>query len=216
MNETNEIKSRILKEAKEKFSRYGFNNVTTDELAKDLGISKRTLYRYFPSKTKLYEELIMGEIDSNRKMAAEVMERMVNEEDYDFLEEADKLFNIMKEAISCFKTNYYRDLRTTLPGLHQKVMDYRKKHVKHIYREVLNAGIKKGIIKDTVNSELMYILQSSFLLYVLDPEVLAELPYTSEEIVSNVNDIFLTGILTEEARKKFNSKKHQSNSEKGM
>jgi len=45
-----EVRNRILTEARGLFFRYGFSRVTMDEAAETLGMSKKTLYRHFPSK----------------------------------------------------------------------------------------------------------------------------------------------------------------------
>jgi AcrR family transcriptional regulator len=56
-NELFELKRRaVLREAGRAFSKYGFHNITLDQLAEALNISKPTLYTYFPNKQlMLYE-----------------------------------------------------------------------------------------------------------------------------------------------------------------
>ncbi|MCX6165394.1 MAG: TetR/AcrR family transcriptional regulator, partial [Ignavibacteriae bacterium] len=51
-------KDIILKFAGEKFYKDGFNKISMDEIASQLHISKKTIYKYFPSKDKLIESLI--------------------------------------------------------------------------------------------------------------------------------------------------------------
>ena len=65
-----DVKQRIMLEARGLFFRYGFSKVTMDEAAEALGMSKKTLYRYFPSKEELLEEVTsahMEECDSALK-----------------------------------------------------------------------------------------------------------------------------------------------------
>lgn len=47
------IRKRILETAKEFFLEFGYKKVTMDEIADSLGMSKKTLYQYFPSKYEL-------------------------------------------------------------------------------------------------------------------------------------------------------------------
>src|SRR5690606_41317726 len=58
-----DVKKRIMDEARSLFFRYGFSKVTMDEAAEGLGMSKKTLYRYFPSKEVLLEEITAAHID---------------------------------------------------------------------------------------------------------------------------------------------------------
>src|SRR3954471_21859596 len=59
----NEVRNRILTEARGLFFRYGFSRVTMDEAAETLGMSKKTLYRHFPSKEDLLEAATTDHID---------------------------------------------------------------------------------------------------------------------------------------------------------
>jgi AcrR family transcriptional regulator len=60
-------RTQILSTAKKRFERFGFNKTTVDEIAKDVGISKRTLYQGFGKKEEILEELFMFEALSVRK-----------------------------------------------------------------------------------------------------------------------------------------------------
>ncbi len=62
-----EKKQKILRAAKELFSRFGFKKTTVDEIAEAAGISKRTLYEVFENKEKLLAELVMAEALTFRK-----------------------------------------------------------------------------------------------------------------------------------------------------
>ena len=62
-----EKRNQVLTLAKKRFERFGFSKTTVDEIAKDSGISKRTLYQEFENKEKILEELFMFEALSVRK-----------------------------------------------------------------------------------------------------------------------------------------------------
>ncbi len=47
------MKEKIIRKAREMFFRYGFKDVTMDEIARGVGISKKTLYQHFPAKEAL-------------------------------------------------------------------------------------------------------------------------------------------------------------------
>ena len=48
-----ETKDRILKGAEELFLKYGIKSITMDDIAKHLGVSKKTIYQYYSSKDQL-------------------------------------------------------------------------------------------------------------------------------------------------------------------
>jgi TetR/AcrR family transcriptional regulator len=51
----------ILNAARKRFAYYGFSKVTMDEIAADVGMGKASLYYYFPTKEKLFEEVVKQE-----------------------------------------------------------------------------------------------------------------------------------------------------------
>lgn len=59
----NPMKQEIIKRAMDDFMRYGFKTFTMDDLARKLGMSKKTLYEYFPSKNDLVEACLDYALD---------------------------------------------------------------------------------------------------------------------------------------------------------
>ena len=53
------MKSRILIKGAELFFRYGVKTVTMDDIATDLGISKKTIYQHFPDKDSMVFEVVI-------------------------------------------------------------------------------------------------------------------------------------------------------------
>ena len=56
-------RKRILERVRSRFFSSGFSKVTMDELAHDLGVSKKTIYKHFPSKNELLRELLKLKMD---------------------------------------------------------------------------------------------------------------------------------------------------------
>ena len=76
-----DIKRRILAAARATFYVQGFRSVTMDDLAEQLGVSKKTLYAHFPSKAALLEALML---DKFRRVEADLA-RVTAESSTDFL-----------------------------------------------------------------------------------------------------------------------------------
>src|SRR5436190_17973674 len=56
------MKQRIQLKARELFMRYGLRSVTLDEIAGQIGISKKTLYQFFEDKDALVEAVMQAEM----------------------------------------------------------------------------------------------------------------------------------------------------------
>jgi AcrR family transcriptional regulator len=61
-----EIKDRILEKAHEMFMRYGIRSVSMDDIAAQLGVSKKTLYQYYTDKEELVNAVLSGVLEGNR------------------------------------------------------------------------------------------------------------------------------------------------------
>ncbi|RZL39733.1 MAG: TetR/AcrR family transcriptional regulator, partial [Pedobacter sp.] len=57
-----EVKDYIITEADKLFCQYGFKSVTMDDIAKHLGVSKKTIYQNFKDKNELINILIRDRI----------------------------------------------------------------------------------------------------------------------------------------------------------
>ena len=62
-----ENKERILLKAHELFNRYGIRSVSMDDIAAQLGMSKKTLYQYYADKDELVNAVFSGIMDHNKK-----------------------------------------------------------------------------------------------------------------------------------------------------
>src|ERR1700724_161546 len=65
--EKTESKDRILEKATDLFMRYGIRSITMDEIAAQLGISKKTIYQFFTDKDAMVEAVVNEEINRNEE-----------------------------------------------------------------------------------------------------------------------------------------------------
>ncbi|MBL0100335.1 MAG: TetR/AcrR family transcriptional regulator [Saprospiraceae bacterium] len=61
------IKTRILSKAEELSRKYGFRAITMDELATQLGISKKTIYQYYADKNALVDDVLTTIISKSQE-----------------------------------------------------------------------------------------------------------------------------------------------------
>ena len=87
-------KEKILTGCKELFSRYGIKNITMDEIAKQLGISKKTIYQEFPDKDSVVHSLMMADLEIRQREFEEIYNNSENV--------VDEVFTIMKKMTEIF------------------------------------------------------------------------------------------------------------------
>jgi len=59
----NRIKKRIMEISRELYSRYSFRKTTMNDIARELGMTKSSIYYYFGNKEKIFSQLISSDIE---------------------------------------------------------------------------------------------------------------------------------------------------------
>ena len=186
-----EKRAQILTLAKKKFERFGFNKTTVDELAKDAGISKRTLYQEFENKEKILEELFMIEALSVRKAILNQINKIT--------EPAEKLQTYIRLAKKYLDQNPF-----IVSVLHDEsgffapfLMD--KPHIietgiKEIFVSILKEGVEKGVFRkmdEKVIGHCIFLLFKGFTYGEGNPDNQFGLNQTSEFINFIINGVVL-------------------------
>src|ERR1700689_2332661 len=96
-----ENKERILQKATDLFMRYGIRSVTMDEIATQLGISKKTIYQFFTDKDEMVEAVVDQEIQKNEEECRHFRDNSENalHEIFIALEEMEEMLKAMNPLI---------------------------------------------------------------------------------------------------------------------
>ncbi|MFQ5602989.1 MAG: TetR/AcrR family transcriptional regulator [bacterium] len=196
------MKNRILETARNQFLNIGYKKVTTEEIASELGISKKTLYKYFSQKNKLLDaivELTLIEIRSG-------CEKILYDEELEFSQKLAALMAFMGEKISKFlKRPFLREMQKNAPQIWTKIENFRKEMIFTNFTKLIEEGIKKGEFRADVNHHLVVLIYFNAVQNIIHPEVLAEMPFSAAEAFQEIIKTLFQGILSEDARKKLQS-----------
>lgn len=200
-----EIKDRILKKAEEMFTQFGFSRVTMEEIAADLGMSKKTLYKFFPGKEQLLKEMV-----STRKCELEdyVLKLWSNNE-LSFLEKLKILMNYISQNNSAFRGPLAHDLQKNFPSIWNEITESRRTHSLEKFSLLIKEGIEKGVFRNDIDQQILFLIFMSSLQGALNPEALVNLPVSGSQVFDAIVKVFLEGIFTEEGRNTFMRIKHE-------
>lgn len=71
-------KEQIIEAARKLFNKYGFKKVSMDEIAREAGVTKRTVYMYFSSKEELFNYFIQEELNNMKKIVEDIEKQNLN------------------------------------------------------------------------------------------------------------------------------------------
>ena len=115
-----ETRERIMDHARERFLRQGFSKVTMDELSADLGMSKKTFYKFFPSK----EELLRTIVFAMMKGVEREME-LIENSDKPFAEQIAEVMVLLGKNVERISRVFQLDIQRFAPALWKEVEAFR-------------------------------------------------------------------------------------------
>ncbi len=147
-------KQQIIQVAATLFSQKSFHDVTVEEIAERAGVAKGTIYLYFPSKEKLYFEILEETFDTIESLLEKEVEKDAPA--------PDKLRNVLKIIFRFYRRHLdvlkilSRD-ETHLIEEHQQLTEqWRKRRVK-LYEKIIEKGVKEGSFS-TTNTHLAALM----------------------------------------------------------
>ena len=166
----------------------GIKNVTIDILAKECGISKKTIYKYYQSKDEIVEcfadnvvNMIAEEFVLTRKSKLNP-EEMIN-----------RFFDIIFEIIKNIPSAMLHDIRRFYPDVEARINLLREKYGV-IFIATIKEGINSGVFKD-INPIFVEKFYMGAVAEVFDPEFILKNNITINEVVTSFKTILLTGLL---------------------
>ena len=190
------IKEKIISESIELFMKYGLRSVTMDDIAKHLGISKKTIYQHFKDK----EEIILLSTSIYFEKEQKDMEEIENGTE----NAVEHLYNLsvcLRERLRNINSSILYDLKK----YYKSAWDNYKNH-KHnvIFNSVFNnlkRGMAEGLFRSDINPEILAYLRIGEIELTFNQGYFPEEKFTVVEIQEQIFEHFTHGILSEKGFK---------------
>ncbi len=193
------IKDNILHKATDLFLNLGFKSVTMDDLANEMGISKKTIYSHFQNKTHLVEECTMNlfcnisqGIDHICSLGKNPIEELYEIKKFVMLhlkdERSSPQFQLQK---------YYPQIHNTLRNKQFEVM-------RSCIIENLKKGIKLGIYRENLNIEFVSRIYFAGVTSIKDHTIFPAEKFPVTDLMDDYLEYHLRGIVTPKGRQILN------------
>ena len=192
----NSGRQRIVATARRHFFAYGFRAVTMDDIARELGMSKKTLYAHFPSKAALVEAVLLDKI---RRVETD-LKRITSSSSSDFLTTLHQLLARVQMHLEEIQPPFLRDLRREAPEMFALVETRRREMIHQYFGRLVGAGQAEGIIREDVPTELIVEILLGATQAIMNPEKLTELGLTPKDGFSGIITVIFRGVFTEMGR----------------
>lgn len=203
-----EPKERISSKAEELFMQFGIRSVSMDDIANNLGMSKKTLYQYFADKDELVEAVVDGHIN---EVEGDCMNCRRDAQDA-----IHEIFLTMEHIMEEFKNMnpmLVYDLEKFHYKAYQRFKDYKDKFLLQIIRNNIEWGIKDELYRADLNIDVLskYRIESIMIPFnvAVFPPGKYNLGKTSEIMIEN----FTYGLATIKGHKliqKYNEQRQKN------
>jgi AcrR family transcriptional regulator len=193
-----ETRERILLHARDKFLQMGFSKVTIDEIALDLGISKKTLYKFYPSK----EELMRAAVHLNMRMIDQELQQIVSS-DKPFAEKLAEALMMLGKFVGRISRSCINDMQRFTPALWKELEQFRREHVLRKLATMIQQARAEKVFRDDVHDQVLIFMLISAVQGIVNPEVLSQNAFSTDDAFRTIFRVLFEGALTDDARKGF-------------
>lgn len=189
-----DVRSRILETARRRFFALGFASYTMDDLARELGMSKKTLYQEFRAKEQIVDELLLAKATAIRSG----FEAVLAAEGLTFAERAAGILQHAQEQFSEVSAVFLHDLRRFHPAAFARVEEFRARVAPGIWTRLLELGIEAGAVRRDVDPAFVGRLLPAVMQALLHPETLQRFSMQPHQMARGFFNILFCGVLTPE------------------
>jgi AcrR family transcriptional regulator len=191
------IRQEIVAAARKHFFNHGFRSVTMDDLAAELGISKKTLYAHFPGKFDLLEAVLSAKFASVEAM----LKRVTRAHPHDFAATLHELLAGTQRELDEIKPPFVRDMRQKAPQVFKMVERRRAALFQRYFGNLLVAGQRAGMVRKDVPAKLIIEILLAMVQGIMNPAKMEELGMIPKEGFAGILKLVLEGALTSKGRK---------------
>ncbi|CAN5851684.1 TetR/AcrR family transcriptional regulator [soil metagenome] len=177
-----DTKQRIQKAAHDLVMQYSIRSVSMDDIAANLGMSKKTIYQYFKDKDELVEAVVDNVINTNQCICNDDREKADNA--------VHEIFLVMEMMVEMFKTmnpSILFDMQKYHPAAFRKFQRHRNEYLYNVCRQNLERGIREELFRPAINLDIMARYRVETMLTAFNPEfqrsVKESLVVIEEEII---------------------------------
>ena len=195
-------KDRILKGSEELFFKYGIKSITMDDIAKHLGISKKTIYQFYSDKNEVVETLM-----TQRMKANECEFRQIAEKSSNVIEEVFEMMKNLGLMLSQMNPNLFYDLQKYHPNSWKIFKQFKEECIERMVEESVKRGMKQGLVRKDINTKIIARMRMEEVEMGFNPQAFPPDKFKIVDVQLALLEHFLHGICTLKGHKLINKYK---------
>lgn len=199
-----EPKERILQKSHELFNKYGIRSVSMDDIAAQLGMSKKTLYQYFADKEEMVDACFSGVMNQSRHQCMADQQLAENPIHEFFL-----AFDMIKEMFAEMNPSVLYDLQKYHPAAFKKFHEFKYNFLYNVITSNLQRGIKEELYRADIDVDVIARLRIESVMLPFNADVFPNNRTHLIHIEQQLFEHFLFGLVTTKGQKLIQKYKNQ-------
>ena len=184
--------------------RYGVHSVSMDDIAAQLGMSKKTLYQYYTDKEELVDVVLSALLENNRRQCLADRQKAENA-----IHEIFQAFDMMQEIFTNMNPSIVFDLEKYHPAVYKKFQQHKQIFLYQVIRQNLERGINEEVYRPEINVDVLTRFRIESMMLAFNSEIFpanrTQLLSIQEEILEH----FLYGLSAIKGQKLIQKYKQQ-------
>ncbi len=193
------MKERILAEAERLFWKFGVRSVTMEEIAKQLGISKKTIYQHFSDKEQILYQVIQHKTSRNQSE----MECMVIDT-ANPIEELLGVLKMMQKNADQVSPNLLMDIKRYYPQAFSLFRQYKEGQIMESILGNIQKGIAEGLYRKDINPAILARLRVEQIELAFNHDLFPSDQYSMHDVQAELIHHFVRGMLTRKGFEVYN------------
>lgn len=198
-----ETKERISRKTEELFFKFGIRSVTMDDIAKALGISKKTIYIHFKDKDEIVEAVAEQTLQRDKYESEKIHDRAK-----DPIDEIIQSTQLMREMVANIHPALLFDLQKYHPKAWKRYIGHKEGFVKIVLRNITE-GQHQGLYRPDIEPEILARFRVESIDSAFNTEVFPSKKFALIDVQLQLIDHFLRGILTPKGFKLYEKYKQE-------
>ncbi len=186
-----DTKDKILEAATKLFHKFGVRSVTMDDIARELGISKKTIYQYFQDKDEVVTIGFQTHIKAEIKEFTEIVETSK-----DSLDEFSKISLCLRRNLSDVNPSLLFDLQKYHPRAWALWLDYKNNYIKNFIVATIHRGQAEGNFRANLDAEILARFRVEQVEMTFDENIFPRDDFNFMDVQLALFDHFVHGLLT--------------------
>ncbi len=186
------MKNKIIHKATELFIKLGFKSVTMDDIANEMGISKKTIYTHFKNKTTLVKQCTFSLMDTITEGIDAICNRNHNP--------IDELFEIKEFVLHRLEDDQYSpqyQLQKYYPEISKTLQQAQFDKIMESSKTNIEKGKKQGLYREQIDSDFISRLYFLGITGMRDQALFPPDTFPTKYITDEYLEYHLRGIVTE-------------------